>query len=112
MSKRGSKSNLRYQNVVGKLEDVFNALNNIPHLHTYKKEQIPREYFYTWNRRIQPIVIEAEEGYEIVQSLSSRTLGNRCTIVLHKSYLKTRGVASRCLQWTTLNFWLVLQEAV
>ncbi len=54
----------------GKQEEVYTALRNIPHLHTYYKEDLPREYHYTYNRRIQPIVIFADEGYDIVQHAS------------------------------------------
>ena len=56
--------------IAGKLAEVYNALKSIPHLHTYYKEDVPREYHYTYNRRIQPIVILAEEGYDIVQNAS------------------------------------------
>ena len=54
--------------ILGKLEEVYDALKKIPHLNTYKKEEIPKDYYYTWNNRIQPIVITAELGYNIVQS--------------------------------------------
>ncbi|KAI0210315.1 Ectonucleotide pyrophosphatase/phosphodiesterase family member 5 [Lamellibrachia satsuma] len=49
----------------GKLDEVYNALKKIQNLTVYKKEDIPDEFHYKFNRRIQPIVIVAAEGYNL-----------------------------------------------
>ncbi|XP_070781852.1 ectonucleotide pyrophosphatase/phosphodiesterase family member 5 [Enoplosus armatus] len=53
----------------GKLEDVYSKLVNAnPNMVVYKKEDIPGHFHYQHNIRIMPILIEAKEGWTIVQN--------------------------------------------
>ncbi|TNM97117.1 hypothetical protein fugu_015273 [Takifugu bimaculatus] len=50
----------------GKLETVYNALKGAhPHLHVYKKEEMPERLRFSKNPRILPIVLYADPGYLI-----------------------------------------------
>lgn len=50
----------------GKLETVYNALKGAhPHLHVYKKEELPERFHFSHNDRILPIVLFADAGYVI-----------------------------------------------
>uniref|UniRef100_UPI0037E84DF5 ectonucleotide pyrophosphatase/phosphodiesterase family member 7-like n=1 Tax=Semicossyphus pulcher TaxID=241346 RepID=UPI0037E84DF5 len=50
----------------GKLEKVYNALKGShPHLHVYKKEEMPERLHFAKNDRILPIVLWADPGYVI-----------------------------------------------
>lgn len=54
----------------GNFDKVFNILKQKSqehHFTVYKREEVPFEYHYQNNRRIQPIIIVAEEGWEIYQ---------------------------------------------
>ena len=51
--------------VTGKTDLVYEALLKVPHVKVYLKKDIPREYHYTYNNRIMPIVVEAELGYRM-----------------------------------------------
>ncbi|XP_053200833.1 ectonucleotide pyrophosphatase/phosphodiesterase family member 5-like [Panonychus citri] len=47
---------------------MFNTLGKTNHFRVYKRDEIPEEYHYRDNIRIQPILLEAEPGYEIAFS--------------------------------------------
>ncbi|XP_015783288.1 bis(5'-adenosyl)-triphosphatase enpp4-like [Tetranychus urticae] len=52
----------------GKEEEVYQmfvSLAETNHFRVYKKDEIPEEYHYRYNRRIMPILLEADPGYEI-----------------------------------------------
>ncbi|XP_016149282.1 ectonucleotide pyrophosphatase/phosphodiesterase family member 7-like [Sinocyclocheilus grahami] len=50
----------------GRLDKVFKALKGAhPHLHVYKKEEIPARLHYSHNDRILPIILWADPGYVI-----------------------------------------------
>ncbi|XP_075871836.1 ectonucleotide pyrophosphatase/phosphodiesterase family member 7-like [Nelusetta ayraudi] len=50
----------------GKLETVYQALKGAhPHLHVYKKEELPQHLHFSKNDRILPIVMFADPGYVI-----------------------------------------------
>ncbi|XP_070837623.1 ectonucleotide pyrophosphatase/phosphodiesterase family member 7-like [Chaetodon trifascialis] len=50
----------------GKLEKVYNALKGAhPHLHVYKKEEMPENLHFSKNDRILPIILWADPGYLI-----------------------------------------------
>ncbi|XP_040919054.1 ectonucleotide pyrophosphatase/phosphodiesterase family member 7-like [Toxotes jaculatrix] len=50
----------------GMLEKVYNALKGAhPHLHVYKKEEMPERLHFSKNDRILPIVLWADPGYVI-----------------------------------------------
>ncbi|CAI9533882.1 unnamed protein product [Staurois parvus] len=60
------------------MNSVYNLLKNCSsHMKVYLKDQIPDRYHYKHNRRIQPIILVADEGWTIVQNESSPiSLGN------------------------------------
>ncbi|KAJ3604853.1 hypothetical protein NHX12_026905 [Muraenolepis orangiensis] len=62
----------------GRLEEVYSALLGVnPHLSVYKKEDIPEHLHYSHNARIMPLLLEAQEGWTIVQNRSGpMMLGN------------------------------------
>lgn len=41
----------------------------------YKKEDIPRSYHFTYNHRISPILVVAEEGYKLCLNASKCDIG-------------------------------------
>lgn len=50
----------------GRLDKVYNALKGAhPHLHVYKKEEMPERLHYAKHPRILPIVLWADPGYLI-----------------------------------------------
>ncbi|XP_017337403.1 ectonucleotide pyrophosphatase/phosphodiesterase family member 7 [Ictalurus punctatus] len=50
----------------GRLEKVYNALKGAhPHLHVYKKEEMPSRLHFAQNDRILPIILWADLGYVI-----------------------------------------------
>ncbi|KAF4080792.1 hypothetical protein AMELA_G00175360 [Ameiurus melas] len=50
----------------GRLEKVYNALKGAhPHLHVYKKEEMPSRLRFAQNDRILPIILWADLGYVI-----------------------------------------------
>ncbi|XP_047427933.1 ectonucleotide pyrophosphatase/phosphodiesterase family member 7-like [Mugil cephalus] len=50
----------------GKLDTVYNALKGAhPHLHVYKKEEMPERLHFAKSNRILPIVLWADTGYVI-----------------------------------------------
>ncbi|XP_076016347.1 ectonucleotide pyrophosphatase/phosphodiesterase family member 5 [Genypterus blacodes] len=53
----------------GKLEEVYSKLVDAnPHMTVYKKEDIPEHFHYKHNARIMPILVEAQEGWTIMQN--------------------------------------------
>uniref|UniRef100_UPI0037E92710 ectonucleotide pyrophosphatase/phosphodiesterase family member 5 n=1 Tax=Semicossyphus pulcher TaxID=241346 RepID=UPI0037E92710 len=62
----------------GKLEEVYGKLVDAnPNMVVFKKEDIPQHFHYQHNVRIMPILIEAKEGWTVVQNRSSPfMLGN------------------------------------
>lgn len=62
----------------GKLEEVYSKLVDAnPYMAVYKKEEIPVHYHYQHNLRIMPILLEAQEGWTIVQNRTAPfMLGN------------------------------------
>lgn len=63
----------------GKLEEVYSLLVDAnPNMAVYKKEEIPERFHYQHNVRIMPILIEAKEGWTIMQN---RTGSFMCTFL-------------------------------
>lgn len=67
----------------GKEDEVYQKLANAAnssHFKVYKSSDIPDEYHYKHNVRVLPILVEADEGWELVrqsyQQSSSATSGN------------------------------------
>ncbi|KAG8011151.1 Ectonucleotide pyrophosphatase/phosphodiesterase family member 5 [Nibea albiflora] len=53
----------------GKLDEVYSKLLDAnPNMVVYKKEDIPKHFHYQHNIRIMPILIEAKEGWTIMQN--------------------------------------------
>lgn len=53
----------------GKLDEVYSKLEDAnPNMVVYKKEDIPEHFHYRHNIRIMPILIEAKEGWTIMQN--------------------------------------------
>ena len=51
--------------VSGKEKEVYDALKKVPNVDVNWKEDIPRKFHYTYNRRIMPIVVSAHIGYSL-----------------------------------------------
>lgn len=51
-------------------DEIYKNLSSIPHLHVYKKEEIPANYHYRNNRRIDAILAEPDEHYWVSHSNS------------------------------------------
>ncbi|XP_070705889.1 ectonucleotide pyrophosphatase/phosphodiesterase family member 5 [Pempheris klunzingeri] len=52
----------------GKFDEVYDKLVNAnPNMVVYKKEDIPKHFHYQHNVRIMPILIEAKEGWTVMQ---------------------------------------------
>ncbi|XP_020366912.1 ectonucleotide pyrophosphatase/phosphodiesterase family member 5 [Rhincodon typus] len=63
----------------GKNNEIYDALVNAhPHMTVYKKEDIPDRFHYKHNKRIQPIIAVADEGWTINQNKTTGkfNLGN------------------------------------
>lgn len=55
--------------LAGKLDEVYSKLVDAnPNMVVYKKEDIPAHFHYQHNVRIMPILIEAKEGWTIMQN--------------------------------------------
>ncbi|XP_071334838.1 ectonucleotide pyrophosphatase/phosphodiesterase family member 5 [Trachinotus anak] len=53
----------------GKLDEVYSKLVDAnPNIVVYKKEEIPAHFHYQHNVRIMPIIIEAKEGWTVMQN--------------------------------------------
>ncbi|XP_069014697.1 ectonucleotide pyrophosphatase/phosphodiesterase family member 5 [Embiotoca jacksoni] len=53
----------------GKVEEVYSLLMDAnPNMVAYKKEDIPEHFHYQHNIRIMPILLEAKEGWTILQN--------------------------------------------
>ncbi|XP_074662587.1 ectonucleotide pyrophosphatase/phosphodiesterase family member 5-like isoform X2 [Tubulanus polymorphus] len=55
----------------GKEAEIFDKLKNIEHIKVYRRKDIPASYHYRNNRRIMPILILADEGWQIVNNASN-----------------------------------------
>ncbi|XP_072913315.1 bis(5'-adenosyl)-triphosphatase enpp4 [Hemitrygon akajei] len=59
------------------VKHVYKLLSNCdPHMKVYLKEDIPDRFHYKHNKRIQPILLVADEGWTIVQNGSITQLGD------------------------------------
>ena len=50
---------------------MYKSLKNVPHLHVYRKKEVPVDLHFTNNRRISPLVIVPSEGW-VVSSRNGR----------------------------------------
>lgn len=56
-------------------DEIFKNLSSIPHLHVYRKKDIPAEYHYRNNRRIDALLAEPDEHYWIKYNNSPGHVG-------------------------------------
>lgn len=55
--------------LVGKLDEVYAMLADAnPNMVAYRKDDIPEHFHYQHNVRIMPILLEAKEGWTIMQN--------------------------------------------
>ena len=59
---------------VGKVDYVYNRLKNVPHLHVYHKNDVPKDLHFRNNRRISPLVLVPSECWSL-SSKKGRYLG-------------------------------------
>ncbi|NWW80353.1 ENPP4 triphosphatase, partial [Climacteris rufus] len=80
-------------------EDVYNLLKNCnSHMQVYLKEEIPERFHYRHHKRIQPIILVADEGWTIVQNESPSKLGDHGydnALASMHPFLAARGPAFR-----------------
>ena len=51
--------------------ELYHSVQQVPHVHAYLKDEIPKSYHYHDNRRILDIIVEADEGYLVCKNKSS-----------------------------------------
>ncbi|XP_046545216.1 ectonucleotide pyrophosphatase/phosphodiesterase family member 5-like [Haliotis rubra] len=61
------------QPVEGREDAVFEALRNVSHITAYRKKDIPDHFHYKNNRRIMPIVLIADEGWMIYDTVNKKS---------------------------------------
>ncbi|XP_040453931.1 bis(5'-adenosyl)-triphosphatase ENPP4 isoform X1 [Falco naumanni] len=88
--------------------DVYNFLKRCSsHMKVYLKEEIPERFHYRHNKRIQPIILVADEGWTIVQNESLSKLGDHGydnTLPSMHPFLAARGPAfHRGYKQSTMN---------
>lgn len=95
----------------GRLEKVYNALKGShPHLHVYKKEDMPERLHFSKNDRILPIILWADPGYVIngvswfliliIDSFYISHVQVHWTVRLMARALQTHNSNSKTMQWT------------
>ena len=60
----------------GKLESIYQSLQNIEHTQLFKKEDIPAKFNYSNNDRIEPILLLADEHWSITTPGRTPPLGS------------------------------------
>lgn len=55
--------------------EILKNLSSIPHVHVYRKQDIPNDYHYQNNRRIDPITVEPDEHYWVMYNNTPGILG-------------------------------------
>ena len=58
--------------VPGKEQEVYDTLKKVEHIKVYWKKDIPDDYHYRNNRRIGPIVLVADQGWEMMLNKSEQ----------------------------------------
>ena len=80
----------------GKEECVYKCLKNIPHLHVYRKNEVPEYLHLRNNRRISPLVLIPSEGW-LVSSIKGRHVQDepvRTTELSHGFSCKCKSMAT------------------
>jgi len=62
----------------GKTEEIYRNLSsaNHPHMTVYKREDIPEEYHWKYNRRIPPVFVDPDVGWVVKKSKAGARQGN------------------------------------
>lgn len=69
----------------GKLDYVYDQLKNAhPHLHVYKKDQLPQRFHYSNNVRIPEIIAFADEGWLIAKVFKCVLQKMKLFLILHR----------------------------
>ncbi|GFR75172.1 ectonucleotide pyrophosphatase/phosphodiesterase family member 5 [Elysia marginata] len=58
----------------GKTQELVDALKDVEHMRVFVKEDMPERFHYKNHRRIQPVVLVADEGWGISQNATYRRL--------------------------------------
>ena len=77
-------------------EYVYKRLKNVPHLHVYRKKEVPECLHFRNNRRISPLVLFPCEGW-VVSSVN----GRRVKSAQVKKKDLTHGLSSKCKSMST-----------
>ena len=57
----------------GETDAVFAQLRKVPHAHVYRREKVPARWNYSGNPRIAPIILLADEGWNITDHEYAKT---------------------------------------
>ena len=49
----------------GSNDDLYDKLKQVPHVTVYQQADIPRGYRYTYNQRILPLLVVADDHWQI-----------------------------------------------
>lgn len=62
----------------GKTEEIYRNLSsaNHPHMTVYKREDIPEEYHWKYNRRIPPVLVDPDVGWVVRKSKAGARQGD------------------------------------
>ncbi|PVD29810.1 hypothetical protein C0Q70_09067 [Pomacea canaliculata] len=60
----------------GQEQEVVDRLNNQSHVTVYQKEKMPDHFHYKNNPRITPIIVMADEGWQLTSDIASVRRGN------------------------------------
>ena len=77
--------------ITDNIDDVFKGLQKIPNSQVHRKEDVPREFFYSYNRRISSLVFIQDEGYGICcYNGSSLSFTSKCKTILQIQWSNTK----------------------
>lgn len=63
------------------VDELITKLKQVPHITVWRKEDIPRKFFYTYNRRILSILIVADDSWQICASRGCSLTGKSCELL-------------------------------
>lgn len=49
----------------GQIDDVVQSLRKMEHVTVYRKEEVPDYFYYKNNLRVMPVLVLADEGWEV-----------------------------------------------
>lgn len=77
------KKNMTINYFTELIDEIYKNLSGIAHVHVYKKADIPAEYHFQHNRRIQEILVVPEEHYWVSYNNSN---GSSKSLVINHLY--------------------------